>query len=213
MKRIILLSIIVLGVASLAFLLYQLRQMNPINMLPERKPDRVVQTHSIVLEKIEELGKLELVKYQFQDMVSHEVVREWLPDPKVILFVSGQVVGCVDFSKVDSTSIVVETEKVYVYLPEPEICYAKIDHENSRVYDTRYTFFQTAELVDAAYLEAEKEIMNAAKRVRIEDQTREQARIMLVPLLSTLTEKDVVLQFPGEVPNLKREFPIDIPSE
>lgn len=163
------------------------------------KPDQKVQVHSIVLEKIETLGKLELVKYRFQDVVKHEVIRDWFPDPKVLLFVEGEAVGCVDFAAIDSNSVVVMTDTLMVFLPAPELCYSRIDHEKSRVYDTEFTFFEEAELVDAAYAEAERQIQQAAFQADILLQTKEQAETMLRPILETLANQPVKIAWQKEV--------------
>lgn len=56
--------------------------------------------HNVILEKVESLGKLELVRYKFKDIVEHEMISQWLPDPKALLIVSGEAVGCIDLGKV-----------------------------------------------------------------------------------------------------------------
>ena len=161
------------------------------------QPDRPVTDHNIVIEKVTGLGKMELVQYQFQDVVSHEVVKDWWPDPKVLLFVKGEAVGCVDFTKIDSTSITsLGDSALIVRLPQPEICYTKINHDSSKVFDTRYTFWEEAEMVEEAYKLAEKEILHAALQAKIIENAKTQAETMLKPMLEVLTGREVRLQFP-----------------
>ena len=71
------------------------------------------------------MGKLELVKYTFKDVVTHKEVYEWFPDPKVLLIIAGEAVGCLDLSHIDSTSVVFMGDSILVNLPEPEFCYVK----------------------------------------------------------------------------------------
>src|SRR5690606_23950795 len=96
--------------------------------------ETTVVNHHMVVEKLESLGKIELVKYYIKDIVEHEVIKSWWPDPKVVLIISGEVVGCIDLTKVDSSSISIAPDKVTIKLPLPEICYFKVNHDESKVY-------------------------------------------------------------------------------
>lgn len=158
--------------------------------------------HDMVIQEMEGLGRMELVRYQFRDMVTHERVRDWFPDPSVRLVVVGEAVGCLDLTRIDSSQVTILGDSLYVQLPAPELCYVKIDHTQSRVYDTRYTFWEQASLVDEAYTFAEREIESAAKKSGIDFQTRRQAYSTLVPMLETLTGKTVFIEFP---PLINRE--------
>ena len=123
-----------------ALAMYGLLSLPRFSLLPEEKTET---THNLILEKVSGLGNMELVRYQFQDVVSHEVIRPYLPDPRVMLFAYGEAVGCVDFTQVDSSSIFLQGDSLVILaLPQPEICYVKLDHDRSRIFDTRYTFFE-----------------------------------------------------------------------
>ena len=160
------------------------------------KPPVTETTHDIIVEKIEGMGKLELVKYHFKDVVTHTEVYDWFPDPKVLLIVAGEAVGCLDLTKIDSTSVLVVGDTVSVFLPEPEFCYVKVDHQNSTVYETHFTYWNEAEMVDEAYRLAETEIQKSAEQSHVLDQTREQAQLILKPILEAFTGKTVELVFP-----------------
>ncbi|MEM8898089.1 MAG: DUF4230 domain-containing protein [Bacteroidota bacterium] len=190
------LALIGFGLAGGMYYLSQLR------LMPEEVP---VVTHTVVLEKIEGLGKMELLKYQFSDIVSHEIMREWLPDPKVVLLVQGETVACVDFTKIDSSKVLLQGDTLQVILPEPEVCYHKIDHQRSKVYETEYTFLYGGELVDAAYKEAENQVLQSALDAGILDNSRVQAENMLVPMLETLTGKHIDLRFQSDIVLSKEE--------
>ncbi|HEX8548345.1 MAG TPA: DUF4230 domain-containing protein [Cytophagaceae bacterium] len=147
--------------------------------------------HNMVVEKIEALGKLETAKYYIKDVVEHTEHETWLPDPKVILILSGEVTGCIDLSKMDSTNIVFGDKIVEVRLPLPEICNYKINHQQSKVYDIRNGFLREAEIIDRAYKNSENQIKEAALRMNILDQTTTNAKQILKPLIEKLTNKQV----------------------
>ena len=56
----------------------------------------VVSNHNVLLEKIEAIGKLELVKYRFSDVIEHTNKTDFLPDASVLLIVKADAVGCID---------------------------------------------------------------------------------------------------------------------
>ena len=155
-------------------------------------PDKVTETtHNMVVERIEALGKLETAKYYIKDVVEHTEKETWLPDPKVLLILSGEVTGCIDLTKLDSSSIVIGENSVKVRLPQPEICNYKINHQESKVYDIQNGFLREAEIIDRAYKNSENQIKEAALRMKILDQTTANAQQILRPLIEKLTNKPV----------------------
>lgn len=163
-------------------------------VFPSEEPNTET-THSVVLEEIEALGRLELVKYTFRDVVEYTVERNYLPDSKVMLIVSGEAIGCVDFAKIQKGDITETDSRVIVTLPQPEICVTKINHQDTKVYDTQWTYFDAANLTDKAYKEAEKEIMNIAMKTNILEQTEENAKQLLKPLFEQVSNKGVTIKF------------------
>ncbi|MFC5409167.1 DUF4230 domain-containing protein [Larkinella bovis] len=156
-----------------------------------RKSEKTTQT--VVLQEVSELGKLELVKYRFKDIVEHQLVRDWLPNPKAILIVEGEAIGCLDLTKITADDITTQGDSLIVHLPEPEICSYKIDHRRSRVFNTEYAFLEEAQLVSEAYRRAESQIRQSAVNSGILDQTRENADKILKPLLERISGKKVFL--------------------
>ena len=184
--RVLMVLLLISWMATVYFLMFE----------RNRSERETATVHSIVVEKMEALGKLELVTYYFRDIVQHEELREWLPDSKVVLVVEGEAVGCIDLSQLDSTSIVtVGDSLIRVTLPEPEICYAKVDHEKSRVYDTEYTFWDEAQLVDEAYREAERQIFTSAQQSGMLLKCKQQAPLILRPMLESISGKEVQIVF------------------
>ncbi len=161
----------------------------------EAKEPVVVTTHTTVLKEITAMGKLELVKYNFKDVVEHEVIKEWMPDPKAILIVSGEAVGCIDLSKVQAKDVVEDEKTVIIYLPKPELCVYKINHDQSKVYDVQYAFTEEAQLVNDAFMAAEKQIEKSALKMGILEQTQQNAEKILRPFLEKVSGKKVLLRY------------------
>lgn len=169
------------------------------------KADEIKTTHNIVLKEITSLGKMELVKYSFRDVVEQEIVRDFLPDPKAILIVQGEAVGCIDLSKVTEKNIVSKGDTLILDLPNPEVCYHKIDHSKSKIYKTDYAFMNEAVLLDEAYRKAEEQILQSALNSDILEQTKKNADLILKPLIENISAKKVVIKYPlsGQLNRLK----------
>jgi hypothetical protein len=152
--------------------------------------------HTIVLQEMSAMGKLELVKYNFKDVVEQEVVKTWLPNAKAVLIVQGEAVGCIDLTKMQIADITSDHEMLVVNLPQPELCVFKIDHEKSKIYNTEYAFTDEGKLVQDAYKQAEKQIQKSALDMGILEQTKENARKILTPMLEKASGRKVLLKFP-----------------
>ena len=151
--------------------------------------------HQLLVEKIEAIGKLELVRYQISDVLEHKNKTDFLPEASVLLIIKAEAVGCIDLTKITKDDIQIDADTAVVNLPQPEICYVKIDHKNSRVYDTKMAFFREAGLVDEAYKAAEKQITSEVKKSDILKQTRTNASNVLKPIVEGLGYKNVRLTF------------------
>ncbi|GAB4029336.1 DUF4230 domain-containing protein [Spirosoma gilvum] len=158
-----------------------------------RKGDQT--TQSIVLKEVISLGKLELVKYTFKDIVEHEQVNTFLPNANAILIVEGEATGCIDLTKISAADVTADGDSVTVRLPEPELCTWKINHDRSRVYDTRFSFLDQSQLVSDAYRKAEHQVRQSALNSGILEQTRQNANQMLRPVLERISGKKVGLVF------------------
>ncbi|GAB3992817.1 hypothetical protein GCM10028807_26530 [Spirosoma daeguense] len=152
-------------------------------------------TQSVVLKEIKELGRLELVRYTFKDIVEHEQVNTFLPNANAILLVEGEATGCLDLTKITPADIRVNTDSIIILLPKPELCTWKINHDRSRVYDTRFSFLNEAQLVSDAYRQAERQVREAALNSGILVQTSRNADQMLRPLLERISGRKIKLAF------------------
>ncbi len=157
------------------------------------KPETII-THDIVVKEMQQLGKLELVRYKLKDVMEYKEVKRFMPDAKALLIISGEVVGCIDLQKIKLNDITRKEKDsiLYIRLPAPELCYVKINHSESRVYNTENTFFSGGEVVEKAYKETEKQIEKAALSSNILEQTKQNASIILKPFLEKIAGRKVV---------------------
>jgi len=161
----------------------------------EKEAPAVSVNYNTIITSVEELGKMELVRYNFKDVVEYKKeVSRYIPDSKVVLIVAGEAVGCVDFTKIEPGDIVFEGDStIQIALPEPELCYYKVDHSQSKVFSKENTYFQDAELVEESFKYAENNVKRAALNSGILRQTQANAEKILKPMLEEITGKRVVL--------------------
>ncbi|MCT1526192.1 DUF4230 domain-containing protein [Sphingobacterium hotanense] len=176
MTKLLKVIILLLVVVGLGWFIWQI----------SKPKTNTVSNHQVLLERIESMGKLELVKYRLSDVVEHKVISQFLPDASVLLIIKADAVGCVDLSKLKSEDVEVLEDSVHITLPNPEICYVKIDHKESKVYDTKMAFFREANMVDEAFKAAENEITKQVKKSDILEQTKKNAVDIFKPLMEGL---------------------------
>lgn len=194
--RLLLLLFIVLGLLTAW---EQLRDWNGFNWLTKERQT----TQSIVLKEVTALGKLELVRYRFKDIVEHQQIRSVLPNARAVLIVEGEATGCIDLTRLTAADIHPEADTVVVRLPQPELCGWKINHERSRVYDTQYGFMDESQLVNEAFQQAERQIRQSALNSGILEQTKRNADQMLRPVLEKVSGKKVILTYQTPTTTLK----------
>jgi hypothetical protein len=152
-------------------------------------------SHNLVLKEMAVLGKLELSNFSFRDVVEQELVRDYLPNPKAILIVQGEAIGCLDLTKIKAEDIASKDDTLIIHLPDPELCSYRIDHSKSKIYDIEYAFMNEQSLMNEAYTRAEAKIKQSALEMGILEQTKKNAELVLKPLLENISGKKVVLQF------------------
>lgn len=196
----------------LALGLFLWRKIGPaltgLNPLAAREP-QVTVTHNTVLTQVEALGKLELVRYRFKDVVEYKKSSKYpfLPDAKAALIVGGEAVGCLDLRKIRPQDVTLEGDSVVrLTLPAPELCAFQVDHSQSRVFSTENTLFQDAQVVDEAYRYAETQVRRSALQAGILAQTERNAQQILVPMLHTLTGRRVIIGPQLRVPAAGRKL-------
>jgi len=152
----------------------------------------------VMVEKIVSMGKLELVKYSMKDVLEKKQIRNILPDKRILFVAVGEVTGCIDLTKLQKTDIVQEgSDSVTVFLPKPEICYVKLDHQLSKVYDVSGVWFpnDSKDMVEDIYKIAEQKILENARQQDILGKTRKNASLIFRPMLENISGKKVGIQF------------------
>lgn len=167
-------------------------------------------SHHTILQEVEQLGRLELVRYNFKEIIELNEKNEpylWVfdvPDSRVVVISHGEAVGCIDLTKIREQDIRLQGDTVLVRLPEPELCYYKLDMENTRIYaiEKQVYFKKETELAQKALRLAERQMRKVALQSGILEQTRQNAETMLRPLLENVAGRQVIFleQLPEEVP-------------
>ncbi|MFN3488413.1 MAG: DUF4230 domain-containing protein [Emticicia sp.] len=189
LKKYIQIVVLLLTVVMSIFLWEKFKNFNPFAIKD------IQTTHNMVLKEMTVLGKLELSNFAFRDVVEQELVRDYFPNPKAILIVQGEAIGCIDLSKIKADDIATKDDTLIVHLPDPELCSYRIDHSKSKIYDTEYAFMNEQSLMNEAYARAEAKIKQSALEMGILDQTKKNAELVLKPLLENISGKKVVLQY------------------
>ena len=168
---------------------------------------------TVLIERIEAMGKLELVKYSFQEVTE---MKELSPsvlnlikldaDSKAILISRGEAVGCVDLTKMTDRDISVVGDSVFIRLPPPELCYYKLNVNDTKLYSVETGLFANRDqFISRAYQQAEKNIEKAARKSDILRQSQYQAKMILRPLLEEVSGKTVI--FTERLPDTRIEPP------
>lgn len=187
MKKVLSLGTILLAIIAIIALI--------VFLLKGPNKNEVHISHDLVVHQIEELGNLEVVRYNIQDMMEYTKMRRWLPNSRTSLKVVGEVIACVDLTRIEKDDIYTKGDSVSIILPVPEICHHRIDHSRSRVYDIEFGLWESANLVDEAYKEAEKHIYQEAISMGIAEESRENAVKALTPILRGLGFNKIYIGF------------------
>jgi hypothetical protein len=152
----------------------------------------------MMIEKITGMGKLQLVKYSMKDVLEQKEIHLILPDKRILFVAVGEVTGCIDLTKVKKTDIIKHgTDSITINFPQPEICYAKLDHQRSKVYDVSGVWFpsDSKDMVEGIYKIAEKQMLKNAREQDILGKTKENANLIFKPMLENITGKKVGVTF------------------
>ena len=152
----------------------------------------------VMVEKIVSMGKLELVKYSMKDVLEKKEIRNILPDKRILFVAVGEVTGCIDLTKLKKNDIVnSKSDSVTIFLPTPEICYVKLDHQQSKVYDVSGAWFpgDSKNMVEDIYKIAEQKLLENAEKQNILGKTKENAKLIFKPMLENISGKKVGIEF------------------
>ncbi len=183
----------------------------------KKSPKVEVINTTTILERVEKLGKLELVRYNYSEIYDYQALSsgkitaatslrtyDFSPDLKVALIAHGEAVGCIDLLKLEESDIKEISDTLYIQLPEPEICYYKLDMDKTRIYDfERKSWWsrifsddsETKAVIEKAYQAAEKQILTSAIQGGILDQTTTNAELILKPMLEEISQKKIIFTY------------------
>ncbi len=183
-----------------------------IQLLPKLSTDEH-QLQIVVLERMETIGKLELTKYQFQEVTEIQKIGKDFynlfkleNDSKAVLISRGEAVGCIDLTKMEINHVQLTGDTLVVQLPPPELCYFKLDLDKTKVYAFETGFFTSEkEFIEKAYQTAEQQIRQSALQSGILKQAKENAEMVLKPLLEEISGKQVILIYDLNTIKISRE--------
>ena len=159
-------------------------------------------TPATLILRVRALSRLETIRY------SMETIIEGGSDPggflsflgigreKLVLIARGQVMGGVDFGLMEEDDIVVNGQKVTLYLPPAEILVSKLDNQRTGVYEYEKGLFtrRDVQLESELRTRAEEELVRRAMEDGILMQAETNAKAYLLLLLHALGFTEVEFQ-------------------
>jgi len=145
-----------------------------------------------VVRQIQQLQRLETVRYTMDKIISGERDSVYLPkflvSDRLLLVVHGEVIGGVDLSKLQPRDVSVRGRTVTVHLPSPEILVTRVDNAKTRVYSRDTGLFSSPDpnLESEVREEAEHQLQQAAEQDGILKTAGENARSALTTILTGL---------------------------
>lgn len=155
----------------------------------------VVQTrmHTQIVDKLKTIRELHTGVAVVQTIVTNsqgkKVLGMEIASTKLLYVAVGQVRAGIDLAQLNADSIAKENEHLLIKLPPVQILDAKIDVENSYVYDVRRSMVLAPDAFDLqsdAQRKALEEIMATSIRCGILDMASEQAKNVILTLLQML---------------------------
>jgi len=145
-----------------------------------------------VVNKIQQLQRLETVVYTMDKVVSGEkenpILPNFLAGDRLLMVVHGEVVAGVDFSGLKSSDVTVEERKVVLRLPAAQVFSTRIDNERTKVYSRQTGLLVPVDpnLETQVRQEAERQLQQAALLDGILKTANMNARSTLTSLLQGL---------------------------
>jgi len=145
-----------------------------------------------VVDRIQQLQRLETVVYTMDKIVSGEKDNPILPDfltgDRLLMLAHGQVVAGIDFSRLQSGDITITGKNVRVRLPQPQIFMTRVDESRTRVYSRQTGLLVRVDpnLETQVRQEAERELLEAALQDGILNTAKQNARSTLTSMLTGL---------------------------
>ena len=160
---------------------------------------RIDVSRPAILNKIQQLERLETVRFYIDKIVTGEHESRYLPQflsgDRLLLIVHGEVIAGIDLSKVKADDIIVRKDVVKVRIPKAEVLTVRIDNERSRVYSRETGLFSAVDpnLETDVRRAAEQQLREAAMEEGILKIADQNAHATLTRLLEGLGFKQVDL--------------------
>jgi len=144
-----------------------------------------------VVDRIQRLERLETVVYNMDKIVTGEKDNPFLPNflagDRLLMLVHGQVVAGVDFSRLRSGDIQINTQgkEARVHLPNPQVLLTRLDNSKTRVYSRNTGLLVPVDpnLETDVRREAERQLLEEALQDGILNTARQNARNTITSLL------------------------------
>jgi hypothetical protein len=149
-------------------------------------------SQTTVVNKIQQLQRLETVVYTMDKVVSGEkenpILPNFLAGDRLLMVVHGEVVAGVDFSGMKTGDVSVEERKVILHLPSAQVFSTRIDNERTKVYSRQTGLLVPVDpdLETQVRQEAERQLQQAALLDGILKTANTNARSTLTSLLQGL---------------------------
>lgn len=145
-----------------------------------------------VVDRIQQLQKLETVVYTMDKVVTDErenpVFPDFLAGDRLLLLVHGEVIAGIDFSTLKNTDVSVTGKNVRLRLPDAQIFTARLDNAKTRVYSRQTGLLVPVDpnLETKVRQEAERQIHDAALADGILKTAQQNARSTITGMLRGL---------------------------
>lgn len=183
-------------------LLAALRSANPVSSFwaALRGTTHLDMSQPTVVQKIQQLRRLETVVYTMDKVVSGAHESELLPDflgaDRILMLVHGESVAGIDFSGLRTGDVKIEGKRVILHLPPSAIFATHLDAAKTRVYSrqTGWLVPTDPDLETKVRQEGERQIQQAALADGILKTADQNARTTLTSLLQGLGFAEVEFQ-------------------
>jgi hypothetical protein len=150
-----------------------------------------------VVNKIQQLQRLETVVYSMDKVVSGEKENAILPDflagDRLLMLVHGEVVAGVDFGSLSNGDVAVNGKHVRLHLPDAQLFTTRLDSARTRVYSRQMGLLVPVDpnLESQVRQEAERQLQQAALADGILKTANQNGRMTLTSLLQGLGFSEV----------------------
>jgi hypothetical protein len=155
-----------------------------------------------VIKELRELNRLETASFTIEKVIDAGTTgnrfQEILFGDRILLIAHGDVIAGFDFSKLKENDVAVDGKTLRLTLPPPQILLARLDSQQTRVYDRQQGYLTRGDkdLEARARAEAEKIIRQAACEGKILSEAEKNGRNQLTTLFKALGFETVILTVP-----------------